>query len=595
VRSENLLFQQLNRERIDIENVQYYIDMNNKAPENLRYSFRVTDNDKERSFLHYAAMHGHTKALSMLIVEIREEIIKKHEGLAEYNKVINGTDNDGKTALHLACQNGHPDTVKCLLENGVDVFFPTQDGEEPLIVAIKHYTEEEKKDDEKLRQRIQTIKILLESNAGIGTRYLVELFKKTKKIGLIPALAVFGDVNVIGSGLARNYSGFELAVCNIAEYQTNIIDPHLNNINHLARKLKLVPSDEDSQPESPINAAIEQSDKQCQQLISLCQKRLGQFASLECPQAIELRRFIKRLDLLMSGSLKRLCMRFTLENTKKIIEAAKTNKTNLQRLGSLLPGELVDTIELEIKKMNQKNNLDAVRQVLQNLQNLNENIQNSPIRIRERSHYRIATIIRNIVIIIRSPDFLMLCGLFLTALYGITITALGVRSVGFPMWLTGVGACASFFPSFAIAFFFVALFPSHPTNRQRVYNVSHPDISNFHLPLHRLEDTVLQHLADVQNKIIELKVAGIIPDNVAAAFVNSRNTDSLKTAVECIIEKCRRYLNDHSGNSNTLFAANNTTHSSSRESDNEQSDDDEWIEISTSGGDETTPLLMKGR
>ena len=179
------LFQILNNDGqpVKMEDVKYVITCNNNAPGSLFRSLATPD-DKQRTLLHYAAMHGHAEALLMLISEIKtrnEKLIKENkedEGKILIEEIINAEDINGTTALHLACCHGHADVVKGLIEAGANIFLPTKKDTESLILAINNYTEKAQTDGEKVTQIMETINILLESDAGIGIN-LVKLFENT--------------------------------------------------------------------------------------------------------------------------------------------------------------------------------------------------------------------------------------------------------------------------------------------------------------------------------------------------------------------------------------------------------------------------------
>ena len=81
--------------------------------------------DKKRSTpLHFAARRGN------------HEIVKV---LLEHPKVnVDGKDSSGKTALHLACSEGHSKVCQLLLNYGASVEAATADKTTPLHNAILH-------------------------------------------------------------------------------------------------------------------------------------------------------------------------------------------------------------------------------------------------------------------------------------------------------------------------------------------------------------------------------------------------------------------------------------------------------------------------
>ena len=53
-------------------------------------------------------------------------------------EVVNTTETNGYTALHLAAQQGNGEIIKLLLEHGADINAIAADGQTPMEVAIKH-------------------------------------------------------------------------------------------------------------------------------------------------------------------------------------------------------------------------------------------------------------------------------------------------------------------------------------------------------------------------------------------------------------------------------------------------------------------------
>ena len=60
-----------------------------------------------------------------------QELVEKE------NCGVSSEDNDGKTPLHIACQNGHTKVVKILLARGADVDHRNAQGCTPLNLAVR--------------------------------------------------------------------------------------------------------------------------------------------------------------------------------------------------------------------------------------------------------------------------------------------------------------------------------------------------------------------------------------------------------------------------------------------------------------------------
>ena len=73
--------------------------------------------------LYYAAYHGHTNIVKLLI-----------DNHANINIAIN----DGSMPLHIAAQNGYTDIVKLLINNGADINKAMNNGARPLFIATKN-------------------------------------------------------------------------------------------------------------------------------------------------------------------------------------------------------------------------------------------------------------------------------------------------------------------------------------------------------------------------------------------------------------------------------------------------------------------------
>jgi ankyrin repeat protein len=74
----------------------------------------------ESTSLHYAAFHGKTEVVRLLI---------------RSGANINATNRDLKTPLHMAASNGYASTARCLVEGGANLMAKNVDGLTPLDCA----------------------------------------------------------------------------------------------------------------------------------------------------------------------------------------------------------------------------------------------------------------------------------------------------------------------------------------------------------------------------------------------------------------------------------------------------------------------------
>jgi len=57
------------------------------------------------------------------------------EMLLDYGSEVDAGDNDGRTSLHLACQQGHLDLVRLLVHKGANIEAKSHEGSTPFRVA----------------------------------------------------------------------------------------------------------------------------------------------------------------------------------------------------------------------------------------------------------------------------------------------------------------------------------------------------------------------------------------------------------------------------------------------------------------------------
>ena len=67
-------------------------------------------NNRGETVLWIACKYGNTKA-----VEILYEHLLKVKSMEQVKQIVNSTDSDGNTLLHLACSKGHEDIIKYLV------------------------------------------------------------------------------------------------------------------------------------------------------------------------------------------------------------------------------------------------------------------------------------------------------------------------------------------------------------------------------------------------------------------------------------------------------------------------------------------------
>ncbi|KAE8379588.1 ankyrin repeat-containing domain protein [Aspergillus bertholletiae] len=78
-----------------------------------------------RTALHLAVLHGHLKAVELLL---------------DYGVAWCSKDHQGQTALHLAAQLSSPTIVETLLQRGANCCSQDHDGKTPLFYAYQNYS-----------------------------------------------------------------------------------------------------------------------------------------------------------------------------------------------------------------------------------------------------------------------------------------------------------------------------------------------------------------------------------------------------------------------------------------------------------------------
>ena len=101
-------------------------NMRNKI-ESGEWKVNETIGDEARTPLHWAAQHGQTVGLKILL---------------EYGAAVNKQDNDGWTALHYTAANGgHLETIRILLQYGAGINIKTNAGQTPADLLNRTYKE----------------------------------------------------------------------------------------------------------------------------------------------------------------------------------------------------------------------------------------------------------------------------------------------------------------------------------------------------------------------------------------------------------------------------------------------------------------------
>ena len=86
----------------------------------------VTSEDNcERTPLHLACLHGHTK------------IVQVHKDHSHLKSILEWHDAEGNTPLHLACSGGSADIVKLLINSKADAKATNKLNEMPLHIAVR--------------------------------------------------------------------------------------------------------------------------------------------------------------------------------------------------------------------------------------------------------------------------------------------------------------------------------------------------------------------------------------------------------------------------------------------------------------------------
>jgi ankyrin repeat protein len=98
-------------------------------------------------------------------IEAAKFLIKQHD--------VNQADEEGKTLLHYACDNGNADLVKFLIEMKVDVNQVTNDGRSPIDIACLYYN-------------IETVQMLFNAGTNVkpGTTEELDYERDAKKFKL---------------------------------------------------------------------------------------------------------------------------------------------------------------------------------------------------------------------------------------------------------------------------------------------------------------------------------------------------------------------------------------------------------------------------
>jgi ankyrin repeat protein len=85
----------------------------------------------------YSLLHSTCAADKLTDVKHQVKCKKRELSKCEFTNYMNQT-SQGKTPLHLACENGNKDIIKYLLKNGADIYKPDFNGLTPLEILLKN-------------------------------------------------------------------------------------------------------------------------------------------------------------------------------------------------------------------------------------------------------------------------------------------------------------------------------------------------------------------------------------------------------------------------------------------------------------------------
>ncbi len=495
------------------ERIKYLINLNNSQNEAYKFSYLLTDLN-QTSLLHYAAKNNYVDVLNILIQEMKCEIEKKisnqlekeiitdkkedNDGIAMriYKKKnqailekINSKNTYGCSPLFFACAYRNVEGVKLLISHGADIFIKGNESKQELLSLML-----ENIDNDNLNT-IEIIKILLEHNAGIGFIDL-SIIMREKNIQL--ELGKFGAVNVIGSGITRENSGFELAVCNVGEFIEEIKSGYEKKRDEYHEKFQIYSG--------------------------LSKKRIESWALENNDEKNSLIAFFQKLDLLMPGSLFRLCVRAMSESL--------SGKKEIENKMIGLDKDCKEAIYSEMvpfENSAKSNDLIALLSQLQDFHDLLK-INTQLDEVKEKYLFE-----RKICIRLFEISFILLCGYgFIYGILDLPKNGNHRDSVSIP-FLMFSGVFILMYLGLKFRHFLSCEFKD---GLSPLLNAE--AIQKFEFPVNELDVKTQAEIEKIQVKLEILRNNNIISDDLVNHFLSAMHLSYLIDATQNIIKKCEQ-------------------------------------------------------